>query len=809
MKKQNFKDRILGRNGSELYIPLFFLSFIGMLISFLPTMWKNNGYFTYYGDFNSQQLMFYYHASEAIREGATAWDWGTDLGTSFVGSYTFYLLGSPFFWIVNIFPLSWVDKLIPWLLCLKTSVASVTAYAFLRRFIKTPHAAFVGAFLYAFSGFQSYNVFFNHFHDVVALFPLMLLGVELLVQDNRKGFFAGAVAINAIVNYFFFVGEVVFIVLYFIVRCMDKSFRITWKKFLQMALESILGVMISCFILIPACLATILNPRVKSYLHGLDMVIYGDNKRLFRIIQSFFMMSDMPARSNLLSSDTARWSSIAGYLPLFSMAGVIAFMCQKKSHWAKRLITISIICAFVPVLNTSFTAFNSSYYARWYYMPILIMCYMTAYVIDNYEIDLKKGFIPTAIVIGIFFIIGMLPKEVDGKLVYGEIAEYQDYWWIQIGYTVGCLVVLAFVVYRLNRRSKTFPKWICGLTALCCSVCMAANVWYGVSQGSVDTQTYLSMTLESNMDLSEVDALDTDDNTFYRTDANEVGMDNFCMYWGFNSMRCFHSCVSNSIMDFYTTIGQVRDVASRMEPNLYALRGLFSVKYYFNRNSSGSLPNQTIDGLTGFNYLKSVNGFDVYMNQYFIPMGFTFDYYMTDYQLQGIEKDNRPNALLQALVLDDEQVSKYAGTILHPLESGSEYLTEDDYRQVCEDKQAHSCYYFKEDTHGFNAKINLDRENLVFFSVPFDKGWSAKVNGQDAEIEKVSYGFMAVKCPAGDNNIEFSYKTYGMKEGCIISIVGGVIWLGYLGVTFYINKKNGGKKKSENEEESVNVDIDY
>ena len=54
------------------------------------------------------------------------------------------------------------------------------------------------------------------------------------------------------------------------------------------------------------------------------------------------------------------------------------------------------------------------------------------------------------------------------------------------------------------------------------------------------------------------------------------------MFWKLSSMRCFHSVVSTSIMDFYSSIGQTRDVASRMETKVYPLRSLFSVKYYFN-----------------------------------------------------------------------------------------------------------------------------------------------------------------------------------------------------------------------------------
>lgn len=165
------------------------------------------------------------------------------------------------------------------------------------------------------------------------------------------------------------------------------------KKFGLLILEAVIGVMISAVIFLPSALSVMGNYRVNERLYGLDLVIYGENVRIPRIIQSFFMLSDMPARINILNSDKARWASMAGYLPMFSMAGVIAFMRTRKKgkdSWLTKAIVVFGIMACVPILNSSFVLFNASYYARWYYMPILLMCLMTAKVIAENKDDLKK-----------------------------------------------------------------------------------------------------------------------------------------------------------------------------------------------------------------------------------------------------------------------------------------------------------------------------------------------------------------------------------------------------------------------------------
>ena len=88
------------------YLLPFLLGFGTLLLVFLPVIIADGGYFIYYGDFNSQQIPFYNLANDAVRSCSFGWHWYTDLGANFIGSYAFYLFGSPFFWITTILPRS-------------------------------------------------------------------------------------------------------------------------------------------------------------------------------------------------------------------------------------------------------------------------------------------------------------------------------------------------------------------------------------------------------------------------------------------------------------------------------------------------------------------------------------------------------------------------------------------------------------------------------------------------------------------------------------------------------------------------------
>ena len=59
-------------------------------------------------DFNSQQIPFNILCNKAIKNGEYFWNWNTDLGSNFIASYSFYNIGSPFFWIMLLVPSKYV-----------------------------------------------------------------------------------------------------------------------------------------------------------------------------------------------------------------------------------------------------------------------------------------------------------------------------------------------------------------------------------------------------------------------------------------------------------------------------------------------------------------------------------------------------------------------------------------------------------------------------------------------------------------------------------------------------------------------------
>ena len=790
------------RTQKERYLWAFLLGCGLMLITFIPFIIYENGLFIYYGDYNAQQIPFYQMAHDAVRSGNIFWNWQTDLGTNFIGSYSFYLLGSPFFWLTIPFPSAWVPYLMPLLTCLKYGIASLTAYAFIRRFVKNTNIALIGSLLYAFSGFSSYNLFFNHFHEAIAFFPLLLIALEESVINNRKGYFALAVALCAITNYYFFAGQVIFLIIYFIIRCFCKDFNVTFGKILRLAIESILGVAISSVLLIPSIMMVTGNPRVGAddVLSGWNMVYYNVIQRYFTIVQSFFFVPDVPARPNFFPDNGSKWASIAGYLPLFSMVGVITFMSRFRKHWAKRIIAVCIFMAFIPICNSIFQLFNGVYYARWFYMPILIMALATALVLDKYGLKkMRFGFGMTVFITACFAIIGVIPtvessssSSVSGnntaanQILFGKLPANRFVFWCTVAFSAASLICLGILI--LNKNKKRVMSWVLVFTCVFAigSTCLEMGIGrsHGPSKGYIKNNC---------LDFS----LNLDDDGFYRIDTyNEL--DNIAMNWNCSSIESFHSIITESGFNFYKSMGIDRGVATRPEYKYYGLRAITSVKYVIKGVGSAGVVGTSNSDLPGYRYIDTQNNFEIYENQYYIPMGYSYKYYFDKNQLNNIEKKSIDKLYVQGLYLTDEQIQKYSQYMYKLDYLSTSDLDEEAYYSACTALSAYCASSFEKDNYGFTSTVNMSKTNLMVYSVPYDKGWSATVNGEPVEIENVNNGFMAVLVPAGEATVRFTYKTPGLALGVKVTLISGFALLVYILIWFVLGKVNPekfGKKK--------------
>ena len=768
-------------------------------IFFLPFYLLDGGFFHYAGDFNSQQISFYRYMNGFVKgagypnstfAGAprNTFSWATDLGSGVMNAYSFYLYGSPFFWLSMLLPQSWLPYMMVPLLVLKFGVAGGGAYLYLRRYVKNANYAVLGACLYALSGFAVYNVFFNHFVDVVALFPYLLWALDEAIYEDRHGLFAFWVAVNLLNNYFFFVGQVIFLCIYFVCKLTAKDFRLTGRKFGHLLWESVLGVAMGCLLLFPAVLSLLQNPRTIDLSSGWGFLTYAKVQQYLAILLSWILPPDSPYLTSVWSEGVIKWTSMTAYLPLCSLAGAMAYWRSRKADSKKRIVAVCAVCALVPVLNSAFYALNSSYYARWYYMPTLILAAMTVNALEDPDIDLDAPARGIGWIMLAALVFAVVPVRDDTTETWSfGVLKNPEQFFVVLGFGLLGLMLYRVLCSKWRQDSRFAQRMTAAVLVFACAFTM---VHIGIGKfGQWHTDSDL-VEQDKNALLLKNDLPEGD----YRIDTYKIH-DNIGMWLDKSCLQYFGSTAAPSILSFYPGLGVKRDVRSEPEITNYALRGLLSVEYLITTPEKRESFEDEAD--EGWTYLADVDGYTLYHNDNYVPMGFTYDYYVTDATYQTSIKTLRSNLLMRALVLTDEDVAQYGKYLTELSEDMLNDLHYDSYTQDCSDRRAHSCSVFQMNNAGFHAEITLDKTNLVFFSVPYDDGFTAYVNGEKTDILQVDEGLMAVLCPAGASSIDFVYQAAGLSASRVVTAVAIPVWVVYVACFVRRKRRNTGAPAEE------------
>ena len=724
---------------NNYYLKSFFFSLLLGCLIIVPGIITGHGILTIMDDFNMQQIPFNEVINESIKNGNIAWTWLNDLGSNFIGTYSFYNLASPFVLLGLLFPADVFPYVVGPVFILKYGVAGLTSYLFLQQYVKDKKWALLGSLLYSFSGFQITNMLFYHFHDVVAFFPLLLYSLDRLVNDNKKILFSLCVALSVFTNYFFFIGEVVFLIIYYLIRVFTKTYNFTFKNFSRIIFEGFLGVGMAMVILLPSLLFVISNPRIDNAWTLGTMLKYDINNYL-EIIRALIFPNEVMSFRSVISN--SNYNSIDTFLPLVGSIFVFSYVIKNSKKWPSVLFIVCLIFMFIPILNSSFFAFTTSYYARWFYMPILIMSLLTIKCLDE-NVDIKYGLYIT---LGLFVVFGLL-------LSYSYFIENQQILYNKTFFIVYLLLFIFCFIYVLsvNRKKNRYILLIIGIFIY---VIFRGN--YFIYQN----KNTLGNTLEMQNYLFNSNQIKIEEKDI-RTDSSSTCLRNMSYLLDVPNLRSFNSNLQGSNFEFYNSIGFVRVVNTLFADNEVNLRNFLSVKYVFSCNK----PNKVLD--ENFKFLKSTKNFYIYENMNYKKMGISYNYYISKKDFEKYDDETKRRLLNEAIILNEKQIEKYGNKLNKYKEGKNDYLNNLDKND------------FKFDSSKFLSKITSSKDSLILYTVPYDNGWTAKLNGKKVKIEKVDNGLMAIKIYKGANNIEFNYEVPGLKLGRLISTISIVILVIY------------------------------
>lgn len=787
------------------------------LLAMLPTMIQYKGLYVIRGDFTQLFMPVIIESKRLLSTGYPLWSHNTGLGAG-AGAL---VSGSPFFWLQMLVPEKWLPWAIGYSVILKFAAASCFSFLALRLFVSSRSAA-IGALLYTFSGYCIINTQFLTFTDVLAVFPLLVLGVESVFRNNKHGFalFTVAVSVNILASFYLFAASSLFITLYIVCRLVGvRDYAVHRLKWLMRILASyVLGIGISGLIVFPKISIVIDSARATLQQGaGIKHWLIYEPLRYFELIRVFFMPSEGLVR-HAFYPYTSSWTSTGIYLPVFGFALVFIYFTRYKG-WLSRLIILCLAMSFVPFLNASFSGFTNALYTRWWFALAFLLALASSIVIDQrrtIEPTLFRGYFLISLAISAvlsipFGVINLSPGILLKFNAATGLTLLQ--WWFElvtsdpfmggaslvIAAWLLCLVnylLLWFILFRKTNHTAIL---------ICVSIAAAVNLGVFVELNNRDRINMGVPSAEATNLGYVVDRaiscqrdFESSQKYIYRADYPHE-MRNYGMYSNTPSPNVFISTRSSNIAQFEKLTGcsEIGAVTSLMPYDRPALRSLLSVKYFVNydpKNFELTMP--------GYDLVQKTANTDIYENQYYVPMGFSYDTYISESRLSQYS-DCIEKVMLKAVVLSDKQIAKY-GSDMHQYDADAKNCADFDWMADAENMKKHTCTDYVGDSRGFEARIKLRKPKMVFFSIPYGAGWSAYVDGKPETIEKVNTGFLGLMVSAGQHDIVFRYFPPGLKSGAIVSGISIVVLMCYFIVSARISKR---KLSGELVADSYGVDL--
>ncbi|MDR3051582.1 MAG: YfhO family protein [Oscillospiraceae bacterium] len=780
------------------------------LLSLAPAIFPYGGRMVTRGDFMEQQIPFILETKRMLASGTPFWDWNTFLGENFFGAYSFYTIGSPFVWLLLPLPEWAIPFGISVAAILKHVVAALTAYLYLRRFVRECRWAQMGALLYAFSSYSAINTQFYHFMDVVAVFPLLLAGLENAFSSRRRfGALALACGLNAMVNYYFFWGSVLFVALYAAVRVFSQDWRAKLRRGRKAALWQCFSVMFECglgcllaaWILLPAGWAMLGISRTDAIAQLSLGESYTWSNTLERIRALW-----MPIESGVLHAffgDASSWSSIAAFLPMFGCTLVLWHFLSVRKSWLHALLPLLAIISVWPFFNRMFVLGSNIFYTRWWYALVLMLCIPTAQAMERLQAkhsgDLRRLTLAlwlTAAVVCALTLPFMLPEA------FVERAAGSSRRWLAwlgnalrqnatgIGYAGDAFRAFAWgltgfilmCMWLATRRASIGRQRLLGLLL---GVCVALNYAGFIAMNDalvpLDGGSGLSTGVDyyaGHMLLAQRPAF-TGTTYTHRVDAPRK-IRNYGMLINQPSITSFHSLRSAYLKEFVFLSGFGYDESPDAVPpdaTSGPIRALLGVQTYYNYDEE-HFPGAP----DGFVYTGKVGEVSVYENPNALPLGFAYDRYInTDHY--PVDQNNFSELMLSAAVMRNHMLYGL-WDVMTEVEKGEPLPT---WQEAAAQRKAQGCYDISATPGGLTAKIDLDKEKLVCFTVQYDKGWSATVNGQAVSVYRVNMGMIGLRVPEGRaNQIALTFRVRGLRQGIWVS-VGAALLL--LGICLYLRRR--------------------
>ena len=750
--------------------------------------------------------------------GSLQYSWNLGLGSDFVSLYAYYL-ASPLNFLILLCPKSHVIEFMTLLIILKISASGLTFFLYIRHHYKligkdgrmhknqmVPALVFSTA--YALSGFVAAYSWDIMWMDCIALFPLIMIGLERLVQEKKAGLYYITLALCIFCNYYISIMICIFLVFAFALLFFSQKkgkggaiLRFGWYSLLAGASSAIL-----------------LLPEIAV------LSVSGSAEGGFPKTAEFYfnILAELGRGAAVTSVYTGNdhWPNL--YAGAFSLFLVWIYVLNRRISWKEKVPRIAMLVFFL----VSFAENQLDYIWHGMHFPQALpgrQSFLYSFVLLSMgfaAVRKRKG---TRIWhIAVAAIVSMALLLVAGW--YGDETVTEPISLVITALFI-CVYAVAFVLTKITGKKKrqVFAEFAVFVAVAELAVNMAAT---GFGTTSRVAYTEKQADYEKLLEMAKEDNEETGGG-FYRVEDTGRKTKNDDSLYGYASATIFSSLMNLDVSHLFQSLFMEGG------KNFYCYNGatplsssLFSVKYMLSDSALEESPYRTLVGGSGKSFL--------YRNNFSLPLGFVMDEQaIADWNSSTAERMASLNSFTSALGAEGQML--YPATYVTDTNAGDTTIdiAEDgyyyaDYESCTSDtltvnrsdgwtkqysKTSHR-YLIElgeckagDEIHILNSnmesiefevydtlnaqtmqltdmtdrkiegKIQVQNAGRLILSVPADEGWTLYVDGKETEIEPLADALVGVHLEKGSHTIKLCYTTPGVKAGAGISLGAVVLFM--------------------------------
>jgi uncharacterized membrane protein YfhO len=774
----NSFENLLNRYG--LYIFLFLLILAALLV-FKDFLLLNKLYL--YKDIGSDSININYpgmfHVAEYLRTiGIPMWSFNQGMGQNiFPGS-----ISDPFSLILMLIGGNRLAYGIAYMELCKIICAGLLFFLFLNKRGLTIYAAILGGFLYSFSGFVVLGSCWNIFSTEAIYFALLLYSFEKLYQDKKWVLFPVSVSLIAINQPFDLFLFGLFMAIYVLFRLSeDDNFNLKPAAdiFLKIIGLGALGVAISSFFTIADIIQMLQSPRVggdASYfgrliskpILGFEGEEYGP--RYFLTVVMRFFSSDMLGTG----SNFKGWYNYleaplfyCGLINLLLLPQVFQFLDLRKKISYLLLLAVFVIPVIFPFFRYCFWGFTGDYYRLFSLFVVFVLLLTSLRALSCIDKNGKINLFLLITSLAVLLIVLYFPyKSIDNTAVVNRK--------LQVVAAV-FLIIYTFLICLLKfRKTRPFVQPL-----LLAAVLVELVYFSGITVNDRPVVTGVENRQKVGYNDYTIDAvnyLNTRDKSFFRVNKNYgSGLAihrsiNDAKVQNFNGTPSYNSFNQPSYIRFLEEMNIIDgsvEAQTRWAPGVSGallLHAMASVKYSLvKKNASGFLA-------FGYDSIYCAGDVKILQNRYFLPLGYTYDKFVRLIDFRKLVPEDRWIIINKACVIDDSNCTA-KGIPEFRVPNIRENYSLNEFAIDIAALKRDTLTITRQTQNNVSGIISINNTKMLFFSIPFDNGWSAIVDGRKVKPILANIGFTGLLLEKGEHHVDLTFRPRYFECGAIVSAV--------------------------------------